>query len=405
MDLWIAVILGTAAAALTFFIANTDSRLFGSLGWDFWFETDLRRELMTLTDRRYDNYRTSVHPIYPLLTGVPTIALSRLTGSREFAVTFEMAAVSFFAAALLYSTLRLAGAARSLSVACVALYCASGGFLFFHGVATTYALGGATMVLALAMGTEPLCRRPIPHVIAGSLTLGVTVTNWVASLATSWACYRPREAVRLALGSFLIVALLAAVQSNIFSRSGPFMQVVGEGRYTVPLDGSHLRNVAIGLFVHSIVAPHAQLQYGAEVDSKPLQRIMTAQGTGLPSDLVGRLALIGWALLLALGIWGAMRSTVARSFRWPLLLTIAAQFLIYLTYGRETFLYAAHVAPLFVMLAALGFATPARRVMPALTIITAVLCAQHNAGEFRHARQLHEAYLADPSSGVLPEAP
>lgn len=399
VDLGMALALGIAAAIVTLLIANVDPRLFGPLGWDFWFEADLPRELETLT--KLDTGRAHVHPIYALLTGAPTYVLFKITGSRETAVVVEMASVSLLGAAALYAAVRLAGGARSLSAACVALYCASGAFLFFHGVAGPYALGGATMVMALAVGTEPLRRRRAAHVIAGALTLGVTVTNWVAALATHWACYRPREAVRLALASFLVVALLAAVQSNLFWGTAQFMRVVGEQSYVMPLDAAHLRNVAVGVFAHSIVAPHVEIGVGSEVPGWSLKSTLTAQGVGLPKDWAGRLALSGWALVLALGAWGAVRPGVARTFRWPLLVTVAAQALIYVKYGRETFLYSAQVAPLLIMLAALGFATPARRALPTLIAITAALCAYHNMGEFRHARALYDAYLANPPPEVL----
>jgi hypothetical protein len=400
VDLLIALALGVAAAVVTLLIANVDPRLFGPLGWDFWFEADLPRELDTLTSTAANNYRTKVHPIYPLLTGVPTWVLFRLTGSWTTAIELELAGVSLLAAAALYATVRLAGGTRPLAAACVALYCASGAFLFFHGVAGTYALGGATMIIALAVGTEPLRRHRAAHVIAGALALGVTVTNWIASLATAAACHRPREALRLALASFLVVALLAAVQSNLFSRTGAFMQLVSEQRFTVPLDATRLRNVAVGMLAHSIVAPHAELGVGSEGD-EPERTTLTAQGARLPEDLAGRLALAAWGALLAIGAWGAVRPGVVGTFRWPLLVTLAAQVVIYLKYGRETFLYSAHAAPLLIVFAALGLATPVRRALPALIAITAALCAYHNVGELRHARALYDGYLANPP----PEAP
>ena len=76
---------------------------------------------------------------------------------------------------------------------------------------------------------------------------------------------------------------------------------------------------------------------------------MSVQGVALGSSgWVGAVATILWAILLAAGLsglWtGRRRSTLATT----LLLTIVAQFAVYLCYGEETFLYSMHVAPLLV---------------------------------------------------------
>jgi len=75
-----------------------------------WFESDVFRVYQDMTTRGGDHYRTSVHPLFPLLTYPPTYLLRRALHPDPFrAVRLVTALVAAVWILVLYGTLRLIG--------------------------------------------------------------------------------------------------------------------------------------------------------------------------------------------------------------------------------------------------------------------------------------------------------
>jgi hypothetical protein len=74
----------------------------------------------------------------------------------------------------------------------------------------------------------------------------------------------------------------------------------------------------------------------------------------------GGIALILWCVLLVTGLQGLIFVRQQPKLRAILGLTIVAQLALSILYGRETFLYSMHFAPLLVVLAAFSTFTRAR---------------------------------------------
>ena len=99
----------------------------------------------------------------------------------------------------------------------------------------------------------------------------------------------------------------------------------------------------------------------------------------------GALAVGLWIALLALGLRGALGARPQRPFVLILGVTIIAQFVLHLVFGRETFLYALHFAPLLVIVAAFGTLTSQRRLVRILAAALVVCAGINNLRQFDRA--------------------
>jgi hypothetical protein len=96
-------------------------------------------------------------------------------------------------------------------------------------------------------------------------------------------------------------------------------------------------------------------------------------------------------LLLAIGIWALFRVAPHRPARVVLGLTLLCQLGLHMVYGKETFLYSLHFAPLLVILAALGTQTPARPLVLLLAGGLVVVAAANNYSQFTKAASFYRS--------------
>jgi hypothetical protein len=128
---------------------------------------------------------------------------------------------------------------------------------------------------------------------------------------------------------------------------------------------------------------------------------MTTQAS-IPGSgsLWGTIAVVLWTALLGLGLWGLFSVKQHPKLRLVLGLTLLGQLLLHTLYGSETFLYALHLAPLLVMLAAFSLLTRARPLALVLAAMLVLTAGVNNSLQFQKATDLLEKQ-APPRYQVL----
>jgi hypothetical protein len=172
-----------------------------------------------------------------------------------------------------------------------------------------------------------------------------------------------------------VVGVIWAVQRIIFPTAPFFFGYSNEGRFVLAAASGGPGPVLRALLVHTIVMPRIDL-----ISEPKWGTVMSVQRSPIASSRAwGVAATIVWAALVASALWGLASSRGNPRVRFVLFATRAGQLLLHLVYGEERFLYATHVASLLVLTAALGSASPWRRVILALAIALACTAAMNNA--------------------------
>ena len=158
------------------------SFLFQSM--DFWFEADTLREISNMTRVHDDHYRTSVHPLFSLLTFIPVyIVKAWLTTSPLRAVLLITGVVGGLWTGTLYACCSACLVAASWMPrssrcsACVAPRLCSG-----FRCPTPIPGDRSRSCWPSCCSCSPSSGRSVAtaYVIASALTLSFTVTNWMA---------------------------------------------------------------------------------------------------------------------------------------------------------------------------------------------------------------------------------
>jgi hypothetical protein len=359
-------------------------------GFDAWFQADMPRVLANMVDAGSNHYRTKVHPIASILIH-PIVSGLRLLwqGSDLQAAMRFIGGVAVLWVAGFYALCRLLGTGR-IAAACFSLMAiGSAGFLFWFSVPETYAPGSLTILGVLLVAALAAHRPVSDRLIAGAsiASLAITVTNWVAGLALA-AVLRPwRRALALSAIAFAVVAALTVPQRLLYRFAKFFFLGSRE-----ELDYVNLKES--GTWLDKLEAMFWSPFSLPEVLSLPpekaqqLPQLSVQLSTAGSGGWIGMAALGLWTVLLLAGAWGLARAPQSRRFAAVLGLTLAAQVLLHLVYGEETFLYAAHLLPL--LMAVTVFAT---RVLPgglaaAMALLAAGLAAFHNTAMYSAAVRL-----------------
>lgn len=392
--LWDALAAAALAALALLFLLTLSRQLPPQLfareeGLDAWFQADLPRTLTNMVDRQSNHYRTKVHPIasiliHPMVTGLRALwPGSDLQAAMRFAYLVAALWVLFF-----YALCRVLGSGRLAAICFSLLAIASAAFQFWFSVPETYAPGSLTILWVLLVAALAV-HRPVGDglLLAASVaSLSITVTNWVAGLALA-VVQRPwRRALALSAAAFAIVAAFTVPQRFLYRFAKFFFLGSSEEADYMNLEQSGtVLNKLAGMFWHPISLPEV---LGIASVPPKLNWLTVQLSAPASGGWAGVLALGLWTVLLLAGVFGLARAPQWRGFAAVLGLTLAAQVLLHLVYGEETFLYAAHFLPLLMAVAV--FAT---RVLPpglaaAMALLAAGLAAFHNAAMYEAAVRL-----------------
>jgi hypothetical protein len=402
-DVGASLVLAAATAIASYVsVITLDARFFDTRsGNDVWFEGDLARVAEEMAARWSAHSRATVHPVWSLFA-CSAVYLFRAIGvppSHSVAVVAALIAACW--TTVMYGVLRAVRHSPADAALFTAIALVSAAGLFWLTVPETFAAGSATMLLALLVAGLAE-RRPVRErwfVITSALTLGVTVTNWMAGILATWSRYPLRRTMQITVNAFVLVVVLWSIQRIFIPRADFFIGYSNEQRYLLRPETGGVPSILAVLAIHSIVMPEIAI-----VEKPRRGPIMTVQQIAIGrSGVVWHAAAVMWLLLLACGVRGAVDAWSASPLVRSVCLLIAAQFVLHLLYGTETFLYALHFVPLLVVLASLSVKTAFRSGAVVVAVALLLLAAVNNARQWREAREYflhhHAGVQYSPDAG------
>jgi len=349
-------------------------------GNDVWFEGDVPTVADNVLHRWSDQSRNARHPLVPLLATTSAYALRGAGLGDRSILALLSAAVGAVWVALFYLIARSLTVHRLDAIVFTLLVCSTSSAMFWLAVPETYSLGSLTLLAPLALCALDEGRRfgTAWYVAASAASLGVTTTNWMSGIFSVGGRWPWRRALQITANALSIVVVLWAVQRLIFPTAPFFFGYSNEQRFVLPAASGGPGPVMRVLFFHTIVMPAV-----AVIPEPKWGLAMSVQHSPLGSSGAwGVAATALWAALLVSTLLGLWTAAGHRRFRIVLAATITGQVLLHLLYGEETFLYALHVAPLFILAAALAAGSTAwRRPILALALALAITAAVNNASQ------------------------
>ncbi len=405
---WVcAGLLALSVAILCLLIARSmPSFLFQSM--DFWFEADTLREISNMTRVNDDHYRTSVHPLFSLITFIPVYLVTHgLTTSPLRAVLLVSGMIGGLWAGTLYLLFRLLGCRRLDASMFTLLGLCSASALFWLPVPNSYSWGSLSIMLALALllFAEQRAFGATAYVLVSALTLSFTVTNWMAGLLVTLARWPWKQAVQLSVNALCVVVLLWGVQKFIFPTAQFFIGQREEAEFLNHPQAGGMTRVASSILFHTLVAPDVRFMKDdaytqAKSDSFRLSERLTFQFSSPGSaGPLGLLAVGLWSALLLNGAWRLLTLDHHLRFRLVLASLLGFETLLHLLYGEETFVYSLNFLPLLLAVAALGAISPGRRVVVGLVGALVVCAGMNNWQQFQAA--MHSATQFTPQRDLM----
>jgi hypothetical protein len=375
-----------------------DPVLYSRETFDLWFDADISRVFDNMVSRHSNYKRSDVHPLFGLLAFPPVYLLRNVFGLSDLlSVRIVLAGVAGLWTGLFFVLLTRLGLRYLDACLFTLLAIASASAMFWLVVPETIPLGSLTMLLAVALAAEAGRRQVAWGWTAGVnvLTLGVTVTNWMAGVLAALAVHAREHWASIFMVTISVVALLTSLSVLLFPEATLFgisrRHLVEEPNFVLNRElGGPVQVVGSFLF-HSLVMPEIRV-FNPDFDWlhwKKLSVQFSPIGSG---SAAGPVAAVAWVGLLGLGAWGFWRAENLGPLRMVLAGTILGQLLFHLVFGRETFLYSLHFLPLLVLLAAFAVTTPYRKFALALAIGLLPLLVVNNSLQFRRALDLLEAH-------------
>lgn len=357
--------------------AAMDPRFFTApVGNDVWFEADMPTIADLILHRWSDHSRDAQHPLFALLTVIPSNALKSLGASDALRLT-TLSAVSAAAWSLAtFVLLRLATPSRRDAIVFTGLAHVSAAAIFWLPTTETYVLGSTTLMIPLALVAWDRGARHGEgwHVAGSALSLAVTTSNWIAGIAGAFCARRATRALQISVNALALVVVLWGVQRVLVPSVPFFIGANHQSRFVFPEAAAGPTAVSRALVFHSIVVPRVDVVPEPKWGTRMSVQRSPLGSSGAP----GAIATAVWTVLLGTGLLSMWRTRRLSPLTPALALTAVAQCALYLCYGEETFLYSLHVAPLLVACAAIATWTSHRRWVTPLAVLLIVLLLVNN---------------------------
>ena len=355
-----------------------------------WFNADTSRTFDNMTRIDSEHYRTSVHPLFSILT-YPSVGVLKAFGlSDELAVKTLVATIAGLWLAVQFIVFRAIGLKIFDAALFVVLSATTSATVFWIHRPDLYSFGSLSILLVVFIAATMEKRRVSPwlQMVVCALSMSVTITNWMAGIFQAFIYNKWKAAFRIVGGSFVIVALGWAVERFIFPTAGFFLNVASERRFIVEFSVQALLKRLSVFFANGVVMPD-------KIDFREglAGQIPTSSISDIPIfsyDILGYIAIPLWILLFILGIYSMYKFESRRRFCFFLSILILGQLGLHMVYGGEVFLHTAHWIPLLIVVAATSACSGPRRIAIALVVPLIILAGINNIYEFSNNMSLYK---------------
>jgi hypothetical protein len=360
------------------------------------FDADVPSALDNMTERWSDQTFNKRHPLFSIITVPPVYCVSALTGlSRIAAAKATLLAAAGVWGMILYALLLRHTSDRLAAVVFTLVGCASASAVFWLAIPERYLFSSLSILVALWVlkgqgDNEVRAREVAASAVAG---LSMTLTNSMLAGLAAFRMLPFKQGVRALFDGFGFVAMIAVVGSLWI----PKTEFIGMNRH----DAGYINFPTIAragevgrvFLFDSMVLPEPL----AIENSFFTHAVLSTQQSGFARQaMIGRVGLILWAALIAIGVLG-WRKCQNEVIRKVLPGFLVGQFLLHWVYGIETFLYCSNWIPALVLLASLGVKTRAR---PAVLLLAAALAATASVNNWnRLDAAVHYSQGIDVQSG------
>jgi hypothetical protein len=297
-----------------------------------WFESDLPLFFKLLANPLEYGLFLEVHPLFPLVA-YPSIHLLHsiagielITAIRIWAVTGAMLWII-----MLYVLLRLMGCHRFDATLFGLLGTTSAAAMFWLVVPESFIPGSVSILLALMTVILAQSRNLSPLWYAGvnALTLGFTVTNWMAGIMATLVSHSLKRTVQIMVNGFFIMVILWMIAKILFPQAMfPFLVHSARTRYIFTPDSGGPLKVLTSFVFHSMIMPAFELVdrfLPPPADYPNNWPIMITQYAwpGSGPQPWGLISVVLWGALLACGLWAIVRLKQQIKLRSKLLKSLA----------------------------------------------------------------------------------
>lgn len=349
-DLLISIIIFICVFFICYLAANTLNFDAFKKGSNMWFQADTFRYFYTFLSRGADHYRTSVHPLFALITNLPTFLFLKIGFTPKSAVILTCSLYSGLWSAMLFMVLRAIHYAIIDSIILTALACSTASFIFFRLIPETFVMGSLTLLIAFyihLVAQEKTIHR-FYYLLANVVSISVTITNWMAGIITTVLNNSIKNTYEILKSSLLLAVILSAIQHFIYPSSRFFLFIRSEAQYMFMEESGTLLNKLTVFFFHTIITPHIENRENLYAPGYPLFSVQLSP-VELGVTLTGLLSVL-WIVLLINGFRHSFKYFNKKTLLF-LLLIIGGQLLLHSIYGDETFLYSMHWMPFLVIVA------------------------------------------------------
>ena len=397
-DIAIGTALAVLAACVTYYGAQLiTSALVDECSFDVWFNGDVVTVYSAMINR-WTSHRSQFHPLFSLMT-TPLVYMLKLGLHIEphTAVRILLSTVAGLWSGGMYLVLRAIGCRRLDAGVLTLLAISSAASIIWFVVPETWPFGSLSILLALGLVAVSEHRSIGSgwYVLVSAMTLGTTVTNWMAGIISTAVTHHWKQAVQITINAFCLVIVLWCVEKLFFPATelflAPYMPEITRHLNTAGSGGP--LQVANAFVFHSMVLPAINGDVVSLGRQPPRTAVLMSiqSSTAGSGSLWGTVSIVLLILFFGAGLWGLVSLKQYPRFRLALGLMLAGQLGLHVLYGAETFLYSLHWIPLLVTLGALGSLASPRRLWLVLAVLLLVSTAINNGLKFRQASQVAEA--------------
>lgn len=348
-----------------------------------WFEADINRVYLNMTERVSLHYRTKVHPLFSITFCPAVYFFNRhlLHLPKATVVHLILALNAFGWVVLCYAVLRMITGRILDSVCYTLLALSSSSVLFWFAVPETFPFGSLTILVAIAFAMYNRRRPPADwwYIVIGIITMSMTITNWMAGIIVTFCQKHYKKAIQLTIYVFAAVTLLWGVQKMIFPSAEFFLGDWEEMRY---INRRAPWKTGESFFIHPIVIPEVSRDINKEGN---VAVKISDNDTHSSTRTIG---ICLWLLVFIAGMWSLSRYKNDTQMKLIIFLIFAGQLLLHVVYGKDIFLFSPHFLPLLVFVAAFSSLSKLRKIALLLVVALIIVAAVNNYTMYKKSIQI-----------------